>query len=89
MNSLAEALKEYYDTAFLSPQEFAKYWLIARYQDRVSTRLLAEKAALLVKGREQCAEVFREMIYGSNPLLATIPKHDSFGKYYPLPIKFK
>lgn len=77
--------KEVYYTDCLPIKEYKKYWLISKYEDKVSERLLQDKKDLYKKADQLFTEKLNEIISQPNPLLKlSIP----FGEYSTQPVVF-
>lgn len=86
MNQL---LKEYYWVASLDESEISKYYLICKYKDKVSQRLLQEKESLLKKGEISFRDKMHYVLNRPNPFFSLLKKQQDFsGSYVPVPIHF-
>jgi hypothetical protein len=88
--SLAKALDEFYAVSSLPESEVAKYWLIEKYKDKVSERLLREQKTLYKKGSAIRDDAWRRLIAKDNPWLKMIEKtaYNFAGKYIPVPLVY-
>lgn len=81
-NTFNELLKECYYIGSLCEEEQKEYYLIIRYKDKVSKRLLKRQKELLEKGSEEFGRVLRDLINTSNPILKMIEKNPKNSIYY-------
>lgn len=83
-------INELFYLYLLPPEKEAKYWLIQRYEDKVSPRLIKEADLILKEGKLAWDKAaINQIIYG-NPLLDLIKKEESWqGAYIPVPIVYK
>ena len=89
VKDLLPILKELYDIHFkYESVEKTQYYLISKFKDKVSSRLLERYKVLRKLGEEGAKEMFKSLVYSKNPWLARLPKADTTGKYYPVPIKY-
>lgn len=83
--------KEAWEVSGLSEREQAFYWMIQKYRDKVSQRLLNERARLRKKGKdifEASMLEFMKQIDKSN-WLKLIPKENGWqGAYIKIPLKY-
>ena len=73
------------------PTDLAKYFLIQRYKDKVSQRLIKEQKIIyermMKEGKETAQRLMRELVMAPNSVLSQIPKSEGFsGKYLPVPL---
>lgn len=86
INTIKDVLSEFYEVESLAEPDQKIYYLICRYHNKVSTRLLKKKEDLRILGKKEFGEQLREAIYRPNPFLSLIGKDPYVGKYYPVPI---
>lgn len=86
-SSMVAALKELYTFALYGKDE-VKYELILRYEEKISSRLRADKEALRKLGKEQGKAFIKDLVFRKNPLLDLIKADSGFhGKFLPIPWK--
>ena len=90
VKTLTRMLEEYFAAGSLPASEKAKYYLICRYQDKVSKRLLDEREALYQKGKQLSDEMFKKELMRplSETLFGSLPKQEGIGFYAPVPLGF-
>jgi len=76
-NTFNELLKECYHIGSLCENEQKEYYLILKYQDKVSERLLKRQKELLEKGSEEFGRVLRDLINAPNPILKMMISKES------------
>lgn len=89
INTLTEAFKEFYYIGSLPESDEKLYYLIRRYQHKVSYRLLQKKKDLYQQGKELFQKELKEAVCRPNPFLEILKKHDQdefAGKYHPVPV---
>lgn len=88
--AVKSALQECYYVGSLPAKKSIKYWLISKYEDRISERLKKEKQRLLNEGKLLFDESFKKAMSTSNPFLNMIKKESDglVGKYVPVPLEY-
>ncbi len=90
IKSFSAMFQEYCEVSSLEGRDRRTYYLIDRYRDKVSARLLTVQEKLRAKGKLAFDASLREMLDRPNPLLRLIPKGEDYvGAYVPVPIRFK
>lgn len=86
MNTFNEMFKEYMYIGSLDQADQKYYYLIERYEDKVSKRLLKIKVELYEKGKEKFGEILTELMNRLN-LLDLVMKDESWnGSLYHQPV---
>jgi hypothetical protein len=79
-----EFFKEYWYVGCLSESKQVEYYLICKYKDKVSQRLIKRQEELYEEGKKENQRILFECLSKPNPFLKMLPKTD--GVFYPLPI---
>lgn len=64
----------------LEAKDYKKYNLMRNYEDKLSLRLLEEKRNLKELGEAQGESLIKDIVFSSNPLLASLPRPIKFDK---------
>lgn len=90
VNNFGVLVREVYAISSLSIEDQKKYYLIIRYKNKVSQRLLQCAKDLRKEGEEELSRLMRELVYMKSPVIDMLPKTDPFkGHYLPVPIKVR
>jgi hypothetical protein len=88
--TLAHFIAESFSIPWLCESDQKLYWLICRYEDRVSKRLLDKKLALFKEAEKLFTEVLREEIKRPSLLFSMLGKDEGWnGAYFPVPLTLK
>lgn len=86
VNALVKAFKELYEIGSLPESLQKEYYLICKYETKVSERLLLRRDAIAVQAAVEFKRQFRESMLRPNPFLNLIDKNNSVGEYFPVPL---
>lgn len=86
MSTFSEMFKEYMYIGALNESDQKLYFLISRYEYKVSKRLLKIQKDLLKEGEVQFGSLLKDMIKAPNILLSLIEKNKSWGNLYHQPV---
>ena len=81
-----DLLNELFYVGALPDKERLIYYLIQRYEDKVSNKLLKKKEELYKQGKALHSEMIRELVGKPNPFLELIKKDKSAGAAYHQPV---
>jgi hypothetical protein len=89
INTFVACLKELYEVGSLDEKDQKEYYLIERYSDKVSARLLSRQETLRKLGKQRWSESVHRVVSSPNSFLSLLPKNDSFsGPYLPVPLVY-
>jgi hypothetical protein len=90
VNTFSYLFKLHYNIGLgLNKKEQAEYYLIERYIDQVSDRLIKRQQQLIDKANIEGPKQMRLLTAHPNPFLTMIPTSEFGGKYPPVPIIIK